>query len=102
MEDLSARRAAKNEALSRSLNEGLARGEEKWPSDQPTFICECADLSCTDELRVSLEAYMSVRADVTHFILVPGHNNPAIERVIEEGDGYQVVEKIGPGRDEVL
>lgn len=102
MDDRSARKAAKNEAISRSLNEGLARGEEKWPSPKPTFICECADLSCTKELQVSLETYGDVRADATHFIVAPGHNDPEIERVIEEGDGYLVVEKIGPGRDEVL
>ena len=73
MDEESARKAAKNEALSRSLNEGLARGEEKWPS-----------------------------ADPTRFILAPGHNDPQIELVVEEADEYQIVEKIGPGREEVL
>ena len=102
MDDRSARKAAKNEAISRSLNEGLARGEEKWPSSKPTFICECPELSCTKELEVSLETYAKVRSDSTHFILTPGHNDPEIERVIEEDDAYLVVEKIGPGRDEVL
>lgn len=102
MDDRSARKAAKNEALSRSLNEGLARGEEKWPSTEPTFICECAELSCTQELRVPLETYTQVRTDPARFILAPGHNDPRLERIVEEDESYQIVEKIGPGRDEVL
>ena len=99
MDDTSARKAAKNEAITRSLNEGLAKGEDRWPSKNPTFICECSDLSCTQELHVSLELYRAVREYDTRFLLKTDHMNPEIELEVERNDGYMVVEKIGPGKE---
>lgn len=99
MDDNSARKAAKNEALARSLNEGLARGEEKWPSDRPTFVCECSNLSCVDEIEISLEDYRSIHAHPHRFTLRPGHDIAEIETINDERDGFNVVEKIGPGRE---
>lgn len=99
MDDESAKKAAKNEAISRSLNEGLAKGEDRWPSQNPTFICECCDLSCTEEIGLSLERYDAIRSNPIRFFLLPGHMNPEIERKVEDGEGYEVVEKIGPGKE---
>lgn len=99
MDNESAKKAAKNEAISRSLNEGLAKGEDRWPSEDPTFICECSDLSCTLPISLSLERYREVRAHPARFVLVPGHMDPEIERKVEEGEGFEIVEKIGPGRE---
>lgn len=101
MDDSSARKAAKNEALTRSLNEGLARGEEKWPSEHPTFICECSDLSCVEEIALSLDDYCSIHEERQRFIVRPGHDVPEIETVVQERDGFNVVEKVGTGRDTV-
>jgi hypothetical protein len=101
MDENSARKAAKNEAISRSLNEGLARGEERWPTESPTFICECSDLSCTLEITVPMDDYKQVRTNPLRFILLPDHIVPEIEREVGRAEGYLVVEKIGPGRDEV-
>ena len=98
MDTESATKAAKNEAISRSLNEGLAKGEVKWPSEEPTFICECSDLSCAVEISLSLDSYRAVRSHPSRFFLVPGHMNPEIETKVEVGDGFDVVEKIGPGK----
>lgn len=101
MDDARARKAAKNEVLTRSLNEGLARGEEKWPSEEPTFICECSDLSCVEEVALSLEDYRRIHQDPQHFIVKPGHELLEIEKVIDDRGAFKVVEKIGPGRDVV-
>jgi hypothetical protein len=34
-----------------------------------------------------------VRADNDRFVLVPGHEDPQIERVVERSEGYVVVDK---------
>jgi hypothetical protein len=99
MDNESAKKAAKNEAISRSLNEGLAKGEDRWPSEEPTFICECSDLSCTLPISLSIERYREVRSDPARFVLIAGHLNPEIERKVEEGEGFEIVEKIGPGKE---
>jgi hypothetical protein len=36
-----------------------------------------------------------VRAGAAQFVLVPGHEIPAIERVVERAASYVVVEKVG-------
>ena len=98
MDSEQAKKAAKNEAISRTLNEGLAKGEDRWPSVEPTFICECKDLACTQEIVVPLDVYKRVRQNPAHFVLVPGHIDAEIERKIDEGPGFEIVEKIGPGK----
>jgi hypothetical protein len=98
MDSQSAMKAAKNEAISRTLNEGLAKGEDRWPSVEPTFICECKDLSCTQEISVPLSVYRRVREHPAHFVLVPGHMDEEIERKVDDGPGFDIVEKIGPGK----
>lgn len=99
MDDSSASKAAKNEALTRSLNEGLARGEEKWPSEAPTFICECSDLACVEEIALSLEDYCEIHDERQRFIVRPGHEVVEIESVVEDRGEFKVIEKTGIGRE---
>jgi hypothetical protein len=44
-------------------------------------------------LRAPLEDYEEVRSDGTHFLLVPGHEEPSVERIVQRADGFHVVEK---------
>ena len=61
------------------------------------FICECAEPSCREVVRLTLAAYREVRGDPRHFVNVPGHQVAAgaAGRVVAQHDGYVVVEKIG-------
>lgn len=87
--------AARTEAIFREVNEAIARTAEGFESKDAEFVCECADPDCAHRVKASLETYERVRADGTHFILVPGHDEPAVERVIHRGSGYWIVEKFG-------
>ena len=89
-------RVAQNEAAFRDLNERIADG--RWPGEEEepsAFRCECASLGCNRLVEVPLAVYEGVRADPRHFLLIPGHQIPAVEVVVDEGDGYIVVEKQG-------
>ena len=46
-------------------------------------------------MRIAFDVYEEVRSAPTHFILVPGHREPQHERLLDVGDGYEVVEKTG-------
>jgi hypothetical protein len=59
-----------------------------------TVICECADGDCTERLEISVPTYEDVRADPRRYIIVSGHGVPEFESIVEDGDGYQVVEKV--------
>jgi hypothetical protein len=84
---------AQTEALFRDVNERIAESAARFESEQAEFVCECADPSCTSRIEVSLELYEQVREDGTHFLLVPGHEDPTIERVVERRPTRSIVEK---------
>ena len=98
MEDDRARRLAANEALFRHANEALRKQDDTVVSIGG-FLCECANNDCEAKLDVPGPVYQKVRADVMRFIIKTGHANPEIERVVDQAAGFEIVEKLGPGRD---
>lgn len=77
-------RIANTEALFRDVNERIAESADRFSADEAEFVCECADPECAERIPAALEEYESVRADGTHFIVVPGHEDTRVERVIEQ------------------
>jgi hypothetical protein len=90
-------RAAKNETLFREINERIAELNAAFEAILPTseWICECADQACIEPIPMSFEEYEQIRENPVRFAVRPGHEVPELERVVEERDGYLVVEKIG-------
>jgi hypothetical protein len=86
-------RRATTEALFRDVNERIAESAERFDAEETDFICECADTSCTHRVTASLAEYEEVRDDPTTFLLVPGHEQRDIERVVEDRGRFHVVEK---------
>lgn len=94
--DERARRVGRNEALFRQINEeveSLNRGLAGLTDNTIHIVCECGDLVCQQRLVVPLEDYERIRSDATLFFILPGHEIPSVESVVEEGDGYAVVRK---------
>jgi hypothetical protein len=87
------RKAARNEALLREVNERIeevARGH-----DQVEFLCECFADDCTEPVPLSVTEYEAVRRTSTRFVVLRGHTGtPDLERVVAEADGYLIVEKL--------
>jgi hypothetical protein len=90
-------RVGVNEALFREVNDridelqvdlGQARAFE--------IVCECGDSSCVERFTIAADAYTDLRKDVHNFAVVPGHEDPEVERVVESHDAYVVVEKTDP------
>ena len=86
-------RIANTESLFRDVNERIAESAQRFEAPDPQFICECADSSCTERVPAPIADYEEVRADATHFLLAPGHEDGRVERVIDRRRRYQVVEK---------
>jgi hypothetical protein len=88
---VSLERLARNQVLFRDVNEHIAElvGLQDGPLE---FLCECSDVECTDALELDVEEYESVRAHSRLFVIVPGHEVPAVERVVDEGDRFTIVE----------
>ena len=88
-------RAARNQSLFRAINEELKVATHAVDPESFTIACECADPACVETLEVEVERYAQIRADPTHFIVLPGHIYPEVERVIVEDARFQIVEKFG-------
>jgi len=97
MSSLWEQRAARNEALFREVNENIARLEERHDAttSEPVFLCECANADCTDHVAIEPEAYARVRKRPRRFIVIPGHEEKQLERVVETHRDYVIVEKTG-------
>ena len=85
---------AKTEAVFRDVNERIAESAERFDAESTEFVCECGDANCAHRIEATLEEYEEVRADATTFLLVPGHEQPDIERVVANRGRFHVVEKM--------
>jgi hypothetical protein len=95
MSDARARRVGLNEAIFRQVNEQIRDVNRDLGTDEGmlTVICECGHSDCTERLEVSVSAYERIRSDSTLYVIAPGHEIPAVERVVEQADGFEVVRK---------
>ena len=92
---LSDERLAKNEILFRAVTERLDELGEAAPwSKRTDYLCECSDTSCIEIVELTQDEYERVRSRATVFVVVPGHQRPEIEKVIEENEGFMLVEKV--------
>ncbi len=97
-------RAGRNESRYRNLNERMEphNAVHVWVDPpMPDWICECASTECMKPVRLTLSEYEAVRAEATHFLVVPSdeHLSRAVERVVERNERYWVVQKIGEAAD---
>jgi transcription initiation factor TFIID subunit TAF12 len=91
---LDAQRRATNEALFRDVNERIAETAERFDASGTEFVCECSDPNCTHRVEASLAEYEQVRDESTTFLVVPGHEQGDIERVIADRGRFRIVEKV--------
>lgn len=98
MDRMMEERIALNQATFREANERIGVAAEVYAVDIPIpFICECADPTCSEIVRLALSEYEEVRSDPRHFLNVPGHQAAAqgAAAVVAEREGYVIAEKIG-------
>ena len=88
------RRIGLNEAVFRAVNEEIEGISDRFGlNDDLDLICECGDSECAERIRMKRDEYEALRADATTFAVVPGHEIPDVEDVVERRSGYDVVRK---------
>lgn len=85
---------ARTEALFRDVNERIAESAQRFEADSTQFVCECADANCTHRVEATINEYEDVRSDGATFMLVPGHAQTDIERVVADRGRFHIVEKV--------
>lgn len=77
------------ENVFRQINEALLK------LDNPHFICECSDASCTEPIEVSAEVIRSLHEDRNLYVVKPAHSNADLEEPVEAHDAFVIVRKPG-------
>jgi hypothetical protein len=95
--DLESRRerAARDQSLFREVNERIE--DLAASASFSTFICECMDETCDASVSLTIEEYEHIRSESNRFLVLPGHQVPSVETVIEANDRFLVVAKLGAG-----
>ncbi len=81
----------------RCANEGLERscvGLGSIDHERFFFICECGDRACGGLLQLSVAEYEAVREHAARFAIAPNHENPEVERVVQQNGRFAVVETV--------
>lgn len=95
------KRLARNESLYREVNERISEVNAVFDVDgRADYLCECGRPDCTDTMSLTHGEYERVRTVPTHFFVKPGHEDPSVERVVQQNDGYLVVQKLGEAAEE--
>jgi len=90
---------ARNEVLFREFNERVEdvadgfdlRGEgDALPIE---FVCECGQLDCLERIELTRGQYEAVRSDPRRFVVVPGHEDPRVARIVEKHRRFLVAQK---------
>jgi hypothetical protein len=94
------KRMGRNEALFREINDYIADVSHALPASEAfEILCECARLECTEKIGITKEEYLGARVSSDTFIVLFGHHQPEIERVVGEVKGSLLVEKLGEARE---
>ena len=93
------RRVARNHALFRDVNERIYSLTEEFgshPSDDGlslAFVCECGIVTCTSQVLIETDDYSRIRSHPAQFLVLVGHEQPDVERIVESNSHYVVVER---------
>jgi hypothetical protein len=89
---------ARNEALLREVNDRIREVGEQLQvlpeNGELEFRCECGRPECEELVSMTASEYERLRSDNDRFAVVPGHEDPKIERVVTRAEGYLVVDKL--------
>lgn len=75
------------ENVFREINESFLK------LDDPRFVCECADASCSEQIVVSVETMRRLHEDRNLYVLRPAHINTDLEQLVESDPAFAIVRK---------
>jgi hypothetical protein len=95
LSDDSQRRIVRNEAIFRDANERMQEQAERHvqTGEAVPFLCECGQAGCAEIVRITPAEYEAVRSNARWFFVLPGHEIPEAERIVDRHEGHFVVEK---------
>ena len=100
MTEAAAERIAENEVVLREVNERIAEKTSDLEirglagvDETSEYLCSCGRPDCDDLVRMTLTEFAEAHARGDQFVVAHGHDNPEMEEIVAEHDGYAVVRK---------
>jgi hypothetical protein len=89
------KRIGENEALYRSINEKIEGLNAAFGmvTESMGIVCECGQLECTQQIDLDIPTYERVRSDPALFVVVPGHEIPDVESIVEPHEAFNIIRK---------
>ena len=90
-----ARRIGLNEAMFREINERLEALAERSSAHfgELDLVCECGYRDCAERITLTTNEYRELRSDPLLFVVLPGHEIPNVEDVVQQAVGSLIVRK---------
>jgi hypothetical protein len=92
----SLQRRADNEVIFEKANDVIAKVAQRMqddPEEEVRFLCECSDSSCAAQVEVTVDEYKDIRRRDNVFILLPRHDDPRIENIVDTNPRFVLVQK---------
>ena len=89
-------RAEKNEQAFQAHNQRRVQLEESgrsWDEEPMPFVCECDDPGCHRGIELTIGEYERAVRPPNLFVVLPGHEDLEVERVVDARPGYLIVSK---------
>lgn len=87
---------ATNETIFREMNEWTEEANDEHPGPERSmeiYVCECSDRRCTDPVRMTRSEYEAIRSVGVRFVIALDHENPELDRVVDENERFATVDK---------
>jgi hypothetical protein len=85
-------RAPTGRRVFRWMNDRVRDTQQNWPVPVYDLICECGDSNCLRVLSIDRTIYDQIVATPTHFVVLPGHERPEFEHIIDARQTHVVVQ----------
>jgi hypothetical protein len=94
-------KAAKNQLMFRAVNQQIREVSERvlHQAAEIDFACECNDPTCVQSVAIDLDEFVRLDRSTNRFVVLPGHEDPTVEDVVDTHQRFVVVSKRGAGAD---
>lgn len=85
-----AERVIQTERFFRAINDEIVQQDSGHRVD---YLCECVNPLCTEPLVLDATMLIRLHAEPNLFVMLPGHELPDVETVVDRSNGYLIVRK---------
>ena len=79
----------------RSINDRIGELNVALEGGPMIVLCECNSVHCAEPIELDTATYTRVRANPAQFVVLPGHEVPQLDHVVERHPAFCVTRSSG-------